>query len=66
VDYTPYEGFELNAWPKSVISRGELIIHDGDLNANPGRGIFLKSDFPMPARTFDKSSLLDRIEKKVF
>ena len=66
VDYTPYEGFELNAWPKSVISRGELIIHDGDLNANPGRGIFLKSDLPMPARTFDKSSLLDRIEKKVF
>ena len=24
VDYTPYEGMELNAWPKSVISRGEL------------------------------------------
>ena len=65
MDYTPYEGLELKAWPKSVISRGELIIHNGDLRAKLGRGIFLKSDLPMPARTFEKSSLLDRIEKKV-
>ena len=66
VDYTPYEGMELNAWPKSVISRGELIVDKGNLTAKHGRGIFLKSDLPLPAKTFDKSSLLERIEKKVF
>ena len=66
VDYTPYEGMELNAWPKSVISRGELIVDKGNLTAKHGRGIFLKSGLPLPAKTFDKSSLLERIEKKVF
>jgi len=66
VDYTPYEGMELNAWPKSVISRGELIVDKGNLTAKHGRGIFLKSGLPLPAKTFDKSSLLERIEKTVF
>jgi dihydropyrimidinase len=44
VDYTPYEGFELTGWPTAVVSRGEIIVHDGALAAEPGRGRFLPCD----------------------
>lgn len=43
VDYTPYEGMTLQAWPEIVISRGEIIVSDGDCQAQPGRGRFLPS-----------------------
>lgn len=49
VDYTPYEGMSLNAWPELVISRGEVIIEDGQYHGTPGRGEFLPSSrFPIP------------------
>jgi dihydropyrimidinase len=41
VDYTPYEGMELSAWPKQVLSRGELVVEDGQCLGRPGRGQFL-------------------------
>lgn len=41
VDYTPYEGMNLSAWPKMVFSRGELVVADGECRARPGRGQFL-------------------------
>ena len=66
VDYTPYEGMELRAWPKIVFSRGEKIVDDGLLTAKKGHGNFLKSDYPLPAKTFDKSSLIKRIENNTF
>ena len=50
VDYTPYEGIELKAWPGIVMSRGAVIIRDGQLQAEPGRGRFLPSALPAPAR----------------
>lgn len=43
VDYTPYEGMQLNAWPELVMSRGEVIIEDGQCHGTPGRGEFLPS-----------------------
>lgn len=43
VDYTPYEGMQLNAWPELVMSRGEIIIEDGQCHGTPGRGEFLPS-----------------------
>lgn len=43
VDYTPYEGMQLKAWPAMVISRGEVIVEDADCIAAPGRGEFLPS-----------------------
>lgn len=43
VDYTPYEGMSLNAWPELVLSRGEVIIEDGQCHGTPGRGEFLPS-----------------------
>ena len=48
VDYTPYEGMELNAWPDLVLSRGDVIAKDGDCTASPGRGEFLRSALYKP------------------
>jgi dihydropyrimidinase len=42
VDYTPYEGRVVTGWPEIVISRGEVIVRDGQLHAVPGRGRFLE------------------------
>jgi dihydropyrimidinase len=44
VDYTPYAGTEVHGWPTHVWSRGELICADGALQAEPGRGQFLRRD----------------------
>ena len=54
VDYTPYEGMELSAWPACTLSRGEVVWSgrhgDGRLPAPPGRGQFLRCDPPAAAR----------------
>jgi dihydropyrimidinase len=42
VDYTPYEGRELTGWPVTVISRGDIVCHEGKLLAEAGRGRFLR------------------------
>src|SRR3989441_2161111 len=39
--YTPYKGRKLKGWPVTVLSRGELIVQDGKLSAERGRGKFL-------------------------
>jgi dihydropyrimidinase len=41
VGYTPYKGRALTGWPTTVLSRGEVIIDDGKLAAERGRGKFL-------------------------
>lgn len=41
VGYTPYTGRELKGWPITVLSRGEVIIENGKLNAKRGRGRFI-------------------------
>jgi dihydropyrimidinase len=43
VDYTPYEGMKLRAWPHIVMSRGDVVAKDGHCLASPGRGNFLES-----------------------
>lgn len=42
VDYTPFEGMEVQGWPETVLSRGEVIVDAGALRAAPGRGRFLE------------------------
>jgi dihydropyrimidinase len=37
-DYTPYEGFEIIGRPKTVIVRGEVVVHDGELIDGEPRG----------------------------
>jgi dihydropyrimidinase len=39
--YTPYKGRKLKGWPVTVLSRGEVIVQDGKLSAQRGRGRFL-------------------------
>ncbi|MCO6453324.1 MAG: dihydropyrimidinase [Caldilineales bacterium] len=41
-DWTPYDGIELTGWPAVTISRGEVIIRDGEFLGEPGRGRFVE------------------------
>jgi len=42
VDYTPFEGLEVQGWPQTVLSRGEIVVEAGVLTGAPGRGRFLE------------------------
>ncbi len=42
VDYTPYEGFELQGYPVVTISRGEIIVKDNKFLGEKGRGKYIK------------------------
>jgi dihydropyrimidinase len=41
VGYTPYEGRELTGWPVQVLSRGRVVVRDGQLQAERGSGQFI-------------------------
>jgi dihydropyrimidinase len=41
IDYTPYEGLEVIGWPVSTIRRGQVVMKDGNVQAEPGSGQFL-------------------------
>jgi dihydropyrimidinase len=41
IDYNVFEGFEVKGLPRHVLSRGELVVEDGALNARPGHGRFV-------------------------
>ena len=38
VDYCPYEGWEVQGYPATVLSRGEVIIRAGGFVGEAGRG----------------------------
>jgi dihydropyrimidinase len=38
--WTPYEGLALTGWPAATLSRGEIVIHDGERLVEAGRGQF--------------------------
>jgi dihydropyrimidinase len=40
-DFDPYEGFQARGWPVLTISRGEVIMRDGQMLGKPGRGLLL-------------------------
>jgi len=51
MDYTPYQGMRVRGWPVVTISRGEVVVEDGKLVAEPGRGAFLRCEsLPSPGR----------------
>ncbi len=50
VDYTPYEGREVRAWPAMTLLRGEPVWDAGEFLGRPGRGTFLRCGLPEPAR----------------
>jgi dihydropyrimidinase len=41
IDYTPYEGLEVTGWPTMTIRRGEVVMQDGKVQAEPGSGRYL-------------------------
>jgi dihydropyrimidinase len=41
-DFDPYEGYEAVGWPVLTISRGEVIVRDGQVLGKPGRGQFVR------------------------
>jgi dihydropyrimidinase len=47
VDYTPYEGMRIRAWPALTLSRGEVVWDGERACGTPGRGAFLKCGTPM-------------------
>ena len=50
VDYTPYQGRVVTAWPEITISRGEVVWSRPEVHGAPGRGQFLPAQRPAPAR----------------
>lgn len=53
VDYTPYEGMRLKAWPGLTLSRGEVVWDGQAFTGHAGRGRFLPCGTPslLPRRT---------------
>jgi dihydropyrimidinase len=41
IDYTPYEGMRVVGWPVATVRRGEVVMRDGKVGADPGSGRFL-------------------------
>lgn len=50
VDYTPYEGRVLKAWPALTLSRGTVVWSDGQYLGRAGHGQFLPCERPVAAR----------------
>jgi dihydropyrimidinase len=57
VDYTPYEGMALKAWPGLTLSRGEVVWDGKNFTGRAGRGRFLTCGTPslLPRRVEGKS-----------
>ena len=41
-DYSVYDGREVYGWPRFTVSRGEIVLEDGQVVAEPGRGQWLR------------------------
>ena len=46
VDYTPFEGMTVTGWPETVLSRGTVVVRDGEFEGSHGYGAFLACDRP--------------------
>ncbi|MGC9356266.1 MAG: dihydropyrimidinase [Anaerolineae bacterium] len=42
VDYTPYEGLEIQGYPVTTLLRGRVVMREGQFVGTPGEGRFLK------------------------
>jgi dihydropyrimidinase len=54
--YSPYEGRQVLGWPEVVLRRGQIIIFDGKLAAEPGKGVFLPRQGGEAAKPSGRSS----------
>jgi dihydropyrimidinase len=48
VDYTPYEGLRITAWPALTLSRGVAVWRNGRFTGRAGHGEFLRCGRPAP------------------
>jgi dihydropyrimidinase len=46
VGYTPYEGKQLRGWPELVMSRGRVVVQDGQLQVGRGSGQYIARRCP--------------------
>ncbi len=44
VDWSPYEGMHVRGWPRDVLSRGRVVVRDGELVGEPGWGRFVSRE----------------------
>ncbi|MBB5499825.1 dihydropyrimidinase [Paraburkholderia sp. MM5384-R2] len=58
VDYTPYEGIQLSAWPALTMARGEVVWDGQKPCGESGRGQFLPCARPDPAKPRRRKTLL--------
>lgn len=58
VDYTPYEGMHLSAWPALTMSRGEVVWDGVEPRGEAGRGRFLPCARPEPAKPRRRKTVL--------
>ena len=58
VDYTPYEGMTLKAWPALTLARGDVVWDGSDFHARAGRGRFLRCGPPtlLPRRATGRAA----------
>jgi dihydropyrimidinase len=40
-DYSAYDGREVWGWPRFTLSRGDVVLEEGQVVAEPGRGRWL-------------------------
>src|SRR3546814_12719717 len=38
-DYSPWEGWEVHAWPVATIMRGKVVVEDGAVHSTEGRRV---------------------------
>ena len=50
VDYTPYEGIEVGAWPATTVCRGQVVWDGVSFTGRAGDGQFLACGLPEPAK----------------
>ncbi len=50
VDYTPYEGQRVKAWPRTTLLRGEVLAQQGEFLGAAGQGHYQPCGLPTPAK----------------
>lgn len=63
VGYNPWDGHTVAGWPVTVLSRGEIVVGNGDYSGRPGAGRFLPRTAPGFAPTrppADEAAFLER------
>jgi dihydropyrimidinase len=41
-DYSVYDGWDVQGWPRIVVQRGQVLLADGEIMARPGQGQWLR------------------------